>query len=346
MPGVRAQLRPDLRRARPHPDSGRPPRLPGEQSHRPVPLHRGAGAGAAHDRCAGRLPGQRGAAVVSGHVVADVLAELESVRGGRAIALLADRLDATHAYALYECLRGRERTERIDLVLFTSGGDVDATRRIALLLREHADRLTVLVPDHAESAGTLLCLAADELVLGPMAQLGPIDPHVSAAGEQAAGPGRISAEDIRLLPRMAGEWFGLDQKADQVHIFSAVSQRLFPTTLSTFYRADRNIRRAARELIALQRPGLAEEGRTRVVDELVSGYDSHGHAITRAEIARLGLGVTMPSPREEELMWRCAEPLREWHTRSDENGGLLGMVADAEGFRARRFFTAPTPDQP
>ncbi|MFF0312044.1 hypothetical protein ACFYSC_31795 [Streptosporangium sp. NPDC004379] len=274
------------------------------------------------------------------------LAELESLRGGRAVALLADRLDATHAYILYECLRSRDRAERLDLVLLTSGGDVDATRRIALLLREHADRLAVLVPDHAESAGTLLCLAADELVLGPMAQLGPIDPHISALGEQVSGPGRISAEDIRLLPRMAGEWFGLDERADRLQVFSAVSQRLFPTTLSTFYRADRNIRRAARELIACQRPGLDAEERARIVEELVSGYDSHGHAITRAEAIRLGLKVTAPSRNEEELMWRCTEPLREWYGRSDENGGLLSLVADARGFRASRLLTTPTPDQP
>ncbi|GAA3220850.1 SDH family Clp fold serine proteinase [Nonomuraea helvata] len=284
--------------------------------------------------------------VADGHAVIDALAELERARGGRAVALLAGRLDAAHAYVLYECLRRRERAERLDLVLLTSGGDVDATRRIALLLHEHTDRLAVLVPDHAESAGTLLCLAADELVLGPMAQLGPIDPHISAVGEQVAAPGRISAEDIRLLPLMAGEWFGLDERADRLEVFSAVSQRLFPTTLSTFYRADRNIRRAGRELIARQRPDLTEEDRARIIDELVSGYDSHGHAITRTEAAGLGLAVTRPSPGEEELMWRCTEPLRAWHTRSDEDGGLLGLVADADGFLARQLITAPAPDQP
>ncbi|MEW9552462.1 hypothetical protein [Nonomuraea sp. NPDC050783] len=281
-----------------------------------------------------------------GQEVIAALTELERARGGRAVALLADRLDATHAYVLYECLRRRERAKRLDLVLLTSGGDVDATRRIALLLHEHTDRLALLVPDHAESAGTLLCLAADELVLGPMAQLGPIDPHISAVGEHAAGPGRISAEDVRALPRMAQEWFGLDERADRIQVFAAASQRLFPTTLSAFYRADSNIRRAGRELIARQRPDLAEQDRARIVDTLVSGYDSHGHAITRAEAARLGLRVAKPDPDEEDLMWRCTEPLRSWHTRSDERGGLLGLVADAGGFLARRLLTMPAADQP
>src|SRR5438067_11222659 len=66
----------------------------------------------------------------------------------------------------------------IDLVLHTPGGLVLAAEQIAHAVRDHPARVTVLVPHYAMSGGTLIALAADEIVMDPHAVLGPVDPQI------------------------------------------------------------------------------------------------------------------------------------------------------------------------
>ena len=66
----------------------------------------------------------------------------------------------------------------IDLILHTPGGLVLATEQIALSLCRHPGKVTVFVPHYAMSGGTLLALAADEIVMDENAVLGPVDPQL------------------------------------------------------------------------------------------------------------------------------------------------------------------------
>lgn len=66
----------------------------------------------------------------------------------------------------------------IDLVLHTPGGLVLAAEQIACALKRHPGKVTVFVPHYAMSGGSLIAMAADEIVLDPNAVLGPIDPQL------------------------------------------------------------------------------------------------------------------------------------------------------------------------
>jgi ClpP class serine protease len=66
----------------------------------------------------------------------------------------------------------------IDLILHTPGGLVLATEQIARALIRHPAKVTVFVPHYAMSGGTMLALAADEIVMDPNAVLGPVDPQL------------------------------------------------------------------------------------------------------------------------------------------------------------------------
>jgi len=65
----------------------------------------------------------------------------------------------------------------IDLILHTPGGLVLATEQIARALIRHSAKVTVFVPHYAMSGGTMLALAADEIVMEANAVLGPVDPR-------------------------------------------------------------------------------------------------------------------------------------------------------------------------
>lgn len=66
----------------------------------------------------------------------------------------------------------------IDLVLHTPGGLLLAAEQIAMALKRHKARVTVLIPHYAMSGGTLIALAADGITMDPNAVLGPVDPQL------------------------------------------------------------------------------------------------------------------------------------------------------------------------
>lgn len=66
----------------------------------------------------------------------------------------------------------------IDLVLHTPGGLVLASEQIARALQKHPAKVTVFVPHYAMSGGTMIALAADEIVIDDNAVLGPVDPQL------------------------------------------------------------------------------------------------------------------------------------------------------------------------
>jgi hypothetical protein len=220
----------------------------------------------------------------------------------------------------YDVLRGSRRVSRMDVVLSTNGGLASAARRFALLLREYSHQFTVLVPHRAWSAGTLLCLAADELVLGPMSELSPLDPRMgSVRGEVAGtdhgreGPAVVSAEDVRAFRDLAREWFGIDDPEYRTQLLALLSQRVSPVSLGGFFRADKLIRQIADELLAFHMTDAAR--RDALVATLVSGYHAHDHAITRPQVRDLGLAVVDASAEEEALTWelvqRCRTNMRD-----------------------------------
>lgn len=106
-------------------------------------------------------------------------------------AALVSRDDIT---PLYDLLQDVREGDDLDLMLQTMGGDVDAAERIVLLLDKTIGRgakLRVVVPDSAKSAGTLIAVAGDSIVMGPPSELGPIDPQVIVStlnGQQLSRP--------------------------------------------------------------------------------------------------------------------------------------------------------------
>ena len=96
---------------------------------------------------------------------------------GFPIARYIDIEDSEH---LLRAIRMTPTEMPIDLVLHTPGGLVLASEQIACALKRHQGKVTVFVPHYAMSGGTLITLAADEIVMDPDAVLGPVDPQLGS----------------------------------------------------------------------------------------------------------------------------------------------------------------------
>ncbi|QFU90264.1 hypothetical protein [Amycolatopsis sp. YIM 10] len=265
--------------------------------------------------------------------VRESLSALRSSLGCPVLLYAAESISIGDLHIVHECLRRAGTPSELAVVLHTSGGDLHVAHRVAVLLREQVRALHILVPEHARSAGTMLCLAAEKLTMGAGASLGPIDPQITASGQVGATElGTISTEDIRKLPEMCADWYGRQDSSLALH---ALLRSISPPTLSRFYRADKAARKSALELLELAYRTASADWRESIADRLLSGYDSHRHLISPAEARRIGLAVTTPDPELESLLHDCVAPIRDsMYSSGGDLEPILGLVAGDSGFVA------------
>jgi ClpP class serine protease len=123
----------------------------------------------------------------------DLIRRLERTRGSRVITLIHRQegfglfglafgryIDIDDSEQLLRAIRLTPADMPIDLLLHTPGGLVLASDQIAHALKRHDGRITVIVPHYAMSGGTLVALAADEILMDPDAVLGPVDPQLGS----------------------------------------------------------------------------------------------------------------------------------------------------------------------
>jgi ClpP class serine protease len=159
----------------------------------------------------------------------------------------------------------------IDLVLHTPGGLVLAAEQIAHALCRHPAKVTVFVPHYAMSGGTLIALAADEIVMDPNAVLGPVDPQI---GSQPA------ASILKVL-----EQKDINEIDDQTLILADMSRKAID-----------QVKRTVQEI--LEANHMEAERAREVAEALSTGLWTHDYPIGVDEARGLGLPVTTEMPKE------------------------------------------------
>ncbi len=120
---------------------------------------------------------------------------------------------------LHEHLTKSSRQERIDLFLYSLGGDTVAGYALVNLFREFCNEFNVIVPFKALSCATLISLGANQVVMTKMGQLGPIDPSVNHAlapivklPDGGVGIVPVNVEDVNAFKNLAQKEFGLSKE--------------------------------------------------------------------------------------------------------------------------------------
>ncbi len=194
-----------------------------------------------------------------------LLADWGKARGATALLYVTgDRQNwetQVHAEALDRFVHHLDSTgqvSKITLILYTRGGSTLAAWSIVNLIRQFCDELEVVVPSKAHSAGTLICLGADSIMMTKQATLGPIDPSVNGplnpeipgAPPQVRFP--VSVEAINGYLDFAKQGAGLTDTAQLKETFLRLSERVHPLVLGDAFRSRSQIRMLARRLMARQ----------------------------------------------------------------------------------------------
>jgi hypothetical protein len=190
-------------------------------------------------------------------------------------------------------------TKKISLVLHTNGGSTLAAWRLVNLIRTFCDTLEILIPLKALSAGTLISIGGDVLVMTKQAALGPIDPsvnnhlnpQVNIGGQMLRVP--VSVENVRGYLDAARTDLGIKGEAGLTTVLTQLSQFVHPLVLGEIFRSRTQIRFLANKLIKNQ---VKDAKKIKaVIDFLCADSGSHDYTINRREATEHGLNVEKPS---------------------------------------------------
>jgi len=180
-------------------------------------------------------------------------------------------LDVDDSEQILRAVRLTPEDMPLDLILHTPGGLVLAAEQIAQALVRHKAKVTVFVPHYAMSGGTLLALAADEIVMDPNAVLGPVDPQV----------GQYPAVSIlKVLDRKA-----INEVDDETVILADIAAKAMEQVKDTI-----------REI--LEGNEMERTEALRIADVLASGRWTHDYPISLDEVHKLGLPARDDMPKE------------------------------------------------
>jgi ClpP class serine protease len=188
-------------------------------------------------------------------------------------------IDIDDAESVLHAIRETPRGRGIEIILHTPGGLVLAAQQIASALANHEGKVTAVVPHYAMSGGTLIAMAADEIVIDPHAALGPIDPQL---GEYPA------ASVVEVVKRPG-------RHDDRTLIMADVGRK-----------AIAQVQGFVRRMLE----GRMEPIRAREVARLMAtGVWTHDHPLQVPELIAMGLPVTVGVPElERELMSLYPQP--------------------------------------
>lgn len=222
------------------------------------------------------------------------ITDLERKRKSRVITLIhrqegfsflgipfARYIDIDDSEQVLRAIRMTDSSVPIDLVLHTPGGLVLAAEQIAEALLKHPAKVTVFVPHYAMSGGTLIALAADEIVMDPNAVLGPVDPQL---GQYPA------ASILRVLEQKP-----VAEIDDQTLIMADMARKA--------------LNQVKRTVAGLLRKHFDEQKCEELAQMLSQGTWTHDYPISVEEARGMGLRVSTEMPLEVyELMGMYPQP--------------------------------------
>ena len=193
-------------------------------------------------------------------------------------------IDLEGAQSIIAAIKETPDDMPIDLVIHTPGGLVLAAMQIARAVEAHKAKVTVYVPIYAMSGGTLIALAADEIVLGEFSVLGPIDPQI--VGLPAASI--VKARDSKPV----------ESVFDLTLVLADMGEKALA-----------QVKRGAVELLTRRMDQAAAEA---LAEKLAGGHWTHDYALTASEASALGLPVKVGMPQEVlALMKLYPQPIQQ-----------------------------------
>jgi hypothetical protein len=194
-------------------------------------------------------------------------------------------------------------TKAIDFLIVSLGGDPMVAWRIMTLVRQRVKTVSVLIPQSAYSAATLLACGADEIVMHPNGHLGPVDMQITTAG--SAGAKTFSTEDITAFLDMVRDTLKITDQEHVRTLFEMTCKEVGTLGIGFTARSSKLAVDLGERLLALHmKDDEAGTVLRAIVQNMSRKFQSHAYPVSRDEALDIGLPVKKERDEAlEKLMW-------------------------------------------
>ncbi len=246
-----------------------------------------------------------------------LIKKIESLRGSKVICYLTSFRPNVPAQISDDAVRIffdhlqllPTRDGTLDIFLCSDGGNATVPWRLIPTCREFASKIGVLVPYRAYSAATQIALGADEIVMHPFGELGPVDPAVANAfnprDKRTNEIQRINVEDVVSYVDFIKKTVGITHEDELIKAIEVLARQVHPLALGNVARFIAQSRMIAKKLMKTHKEKADDHRISEIVEHLTAKLYFHSHAINRKEaLEELKLDV-LPStkPELETAMW-------------------------------------------
>jgi hypothetical protein len=196
-----------------------------------------------------------------------------------------------------------KNTKSIDFLIVSLGGDPMVAWRIMTLIRQRVNKVSVLIPQSAYSAATLLACGADEIVMHPNGHLGPVDMQITTAG--SAGAKTFSTEDITAFLDMVRDALKITDQEHVRALFEMTCKEVGTLGIGFTARSSKLAVDLGERLLALHMKDDEAGTKLRsIVQNMSRKFQSHAYPVSRSEALDIGLPVNKKRDEPlEKLMW-------------------------------------------
>jgi len=267
----------------------------------------------------------------------DLIKKLEGIRGSKVISLFYPSPSSiTHDTVadVYDLLNTKleEPVDKLDVIIDSHGGDIDASFHIVKLLRRFVKpngELNFIIPRYAKSAATLITAGGDKICMGSTSEIGPLDPQITRVtikdGKPFEGesfsPLAISST-INFLKELLKK--GRKKGAEEnTMLAQLLVDKLLPLSLGQYLKSLDIGKSYTQKLLLTRMFNENDEKKVEEISErLVRGYSHHGYCIDIDEAREIGLVVDELDETQWEIVWRIYKLYRQ---KADE---LMGKVME------------------
>jgi len=236
-----------------------------------------------------------------------IIQEIEGLRNSHVVTYItSDRpgitsmIDPTDLRELFDHIKDIPTNTKVDLFIYSRGGNSVTAWALANLIREHTNDFNVLIPYRAHSCATAIAIGSNEIVMGKMGELGPIDPTLSAIVDNKKID--VSTEDLSSYITFLKKKFGIHREKQKIQAFSQLAENVKPLLLGRAYRSYIKARDDAMKLLRLH---LSDEKKIKnIAKYLVEKLYAHDHIINRREAKEdIGLNIFSAEGALAQKMW-------------------------------------------
>lgn len=222
-----------------------------------------------------------------------------------------------------------KRFSKLVLVIHSPGGSVESSYKVARLIRKDFSEIKAFVPHLALSGGTLIALTGNEIIMGEMSNLTPIDVQRRYKGKMRSVNAMIRSFDTLT------NYFSKHSKEEAPYPWISLAEDLDPVVYQDWYDTRRLMEMYAMDIMTDENAEFKRKEARRIISLLLKTYPSHSYALMREEfsdiIEKVSGKTVVKKPSSYPTLWKLTVKWQRKYKNAKAKNHIFRYVTPSEG---------------